>query len=152
MTFPRTLRLACCAAAIGFAMQAAQAESFASSASSAASTSSGSISDSLAGSSNSSGGKKRVANGDYRIIQIAQLPEKAGFARITMQGDGAENHLTLDLPAKVVEQQKLDAGGFVHVENRVYGFEFARSDTRQAFFLALADDWYKDLAARPVGI
>ena len=151
MTLPMTLRLACCAAAISFAVQA-HAESFASSASSAASASSGSISDSFASSSNSSNGKKKVANGDYRILQIAQLPERTGFTRITMQGDTPEERLMLDVPARIVEQQKLDAGGFVHVENRVYGYEFARSDTRQAFFLALADDWYRDLAARPVGI
>ncbi len=151
MMLPMTLRLACCAAAISFALQA-HAESFASSASSAGSASSGSISDSFASSSNSSNGKHRVANGDYQIIQIAQLPERAGFTRITMQGEAPQERLTLDVPGKIVDQQKLDAGGFVHVENRVYGYQFARSDTRQAFFLALADDWYTDLAAHPVGI
>ena len=31
----------------------------------------------------------------------------------------------------------------------VYGFEFARSDTREAFYLVLKDEWYNDLAARP---
>ncbi|MFA9216519.1 MAG: hypothetical protein ACEQSK_05365 [Sphingomonadaceae bacterium] len=151
MTYLRALRLVCCVAAVASAVPA-QAESFASSASSAASASSGSISDSLAGSSNSSGGKTKVATGDYRIIQIAQLPDKAGFTRLTLQAAAAEERLTLDLPARIATEQQLATGALVHVENRVYGFEFARSDTRQAFFLALADDWYRDLAARPVGI
>ncbi len=151
MMFPRTLRLACCAAAVALAAQA-QAESLASSASSAASTSSGSISDSLHGSSDSSSGNRRVANGDYRIIQIAQLQDRPGYTRLTMQADPAQQPFMLDLPQQIVAQQSLDNGGLVHVENRVYGYEFARADTRQAFFLALADDWYNDLAARPVGI
>jgi hypothetical protein len=151
MTIPSTLRLACCVAALSFAWQA-HAESFASSASSAGSASSGSISNSLAGSSNSSHGDRRTADGDYRIIQIAQLPERAGFTRLTMQAPDSEQRLMLDLPQNIVDKQGLGQGGLVHVQNRVYGFEFARSDTREAFFLALADDWYNDLAARPVGI
>jgi hypothetical protein len=38
----------------------------------------------------------------------------------------------------------------VHAQRRVYGFEFARGDTREAFYLVLADEWYDELAARPV--
>ena len=76
MTFAYT-RLAC-AIALGIAtVMPASADSLASSASSAASESIGSLSDSLRGSSNSSD-KKKVAEGDYRIIEVAAIAEKPG--------------------------------------------------------------------------
>lgn len=136
----------------------AQADSLASSAS-------GSVSDSLHGSSNSSADSSRdgrqVANGDYRILALAPVPERPGKLRLTLQWQpalpttplmaaAAPNLLMLDLPAEVVHQQGLNTGGTVHAEQRVYGIEFSRSETRQAFFLVLADDWHDDLAARPV--
>jgi hypothetical protein len=40
----------------------------------------------------------------------------------------------------------------VHVNQRVYGYEFAYADTRQSFFLALQDDWYRELGSRQVTI
>jgi hypothetical protein len=40
----------------------------------------------------------------------------------------------------------------VQVNERVYGYEFAYGDTKQPFFLALQDDWYRDLASRKVTI
>ena len=33
---------------------------------------------------------------------------------------------------------------------RAYGYEFAHADTREPFFLALADTWQRELDARPV--
>lgn len=143
----------------------AHADSLASSASSAGSSASGSVSDSLHGSSNSSADSSRdgrqVANGDYRILALAPVPERPGKLRLTLQWQPAlpttplmaaadPNLLMLDLPAEVVHQQGLNTGGTVHAEQRVYGIEFSRSETRQAFFLVLADDWHDDLAARPV--
>ena len=144
---------------------AAQADSLVSSASSAGSTASGSVSDSLHGSSNSSADSSRdarqVAQGDYRILAVAPVPERPGKLRLTLQWQpdlptgqawaaAGPALLMLDLPAEVVRQQALDAGSRVHAEQRVYGIEFSRSETRQAFFLVLADDWRDDLAARPL--
>src|SRR5213595_2720387 len=93
MTYTYT-RIAC-AIALGIAaVLPASADSLASSASSAASDSIGSLSDSLRGSSNSSD-KKKVAEGDYRITEIAAIAEKPGMLRLTMQpaareGDAGE--------------------------------------------------------------
>ena len=136
----------------------AQADSFASSASSAGSASSGSISTSLNGSSNSSNRNDRIAGGAYRIDGVEQLAQVAGqpaMVRVAMQNDAADQQqfdrrLTLDLPAAIFHQQRLGRGDLVDVQKRDYGFQFARNDTRTAFFLVLADDWHDELAARPV--
>ncbi|MFJ5483675.1 hypothetical protein [Pectobacterium actinidiae] len=149
MTFHHGFRVACLLAAIGFASHA-QAELFASSASSAGSASSGSVSDSLSGSSDSSDDDEKTADGNYRIIEIAQAPDRNGFLRVTMQADESRQHVVLDLPATVMEKQGLGRGDLVRAERRVYGFEFARGDTREAFYLVLADDWHDELATRPV--
>jgi hypothetical protein len=151
MSFSLSLRLMLSAGALGLALQA-NAESFASSASSAGSASSGSVSDSLSGSSNSSNGDRKVADGDYRIIQIAAMPDRAGRTRVTMQGDADNQRIVLDLPQSTFAQQGLAAGDVMYAHNRVYGVEFGRGDTRQPFYLVLADEWYGELASRPVGI
>ncbi len=146
-----TLRLAIAAATLVVGMNA-QADSFTSSASSAGSASSGSVSDSLSGSSNSASGGNKTANGPYRIIDIAQTPNRADRARLTLQGDEPQMRIVLDLPKSTFDQQQLDKGDVVYAQNRVYGIEFARNDTRKAFFLVLADEWHGELAARPVGM
>lgn len=128
----------------------AQAESFASSASSAGSASSGSVSDSLSGSSDSSKSDRKVADGDYRIIQIAQTPDRAGRTRVTLQADDPAQRIVLDMPQTTFEQQQLAAGDTMYAHNRVYGIEFGRADTRQPFYLVLADEWYGELGSRPV--
>lgn len=145
------IRRTCLALAIGLAFNA-YADSFASSASSAGSASSGSVSDSLRGSSKSSTGNEKVADGDYRIIEVADAPERADFVRVAMQGNEPQQRIELELPRAVFAKQGLDRGDLVHTQRRVYGYEFSRGDTREAFYLAIADDWYGELAARPVGL
>jgi hypothetical protein len=146
-----SVRLAALAGALALGLNA-HAESFASSASSAGSASSGSISTSLGDSSNSSSGGNKVADGAYRIIDIAATPQRAGMARVTMQGELPSQHVVLDLPQQTFAQQHLDKGDFIYAQNRAYGIAFARNDTREPVYLVLADDWYGELAARPVGI
>jgi len=132
----------------------AHADSVASSASSAGSASSGSISDSLGGSSNSSNRDKRVAAGDYKVIDVAQAPAKANTTRLTLRpvaGTSAQE-FTLDVPNRALAARAIDSGAVVHVNERVYGYEFAYADTTQPFFLALQDDWYRELGSRQVTI
>ena len=146
-----SLRFVCLAGALALSVHG-HAESLASSASSAGSASSGSVSDSFRGSSDSSTGNKKNANGAYHIIDIAPAPDRANVARVTMQGDLPQDRIVLDLPKATFDQQHLGKGDLVYAQNRVYGIEFARNDTRKAFYLVLADEWYGELAARPVGI
>lgn len=129
---------------------AAKADSAVSSASSAGSASSGSVSDSLQGSSRSSHRDDRRAEGDYRIVDVAAAPGKPGMLRLTLQADTGE--LRLDLPQRTSEGARLKPGDTVRARPRPYGIEFARADTREAFFLVLADDWYGELASRPVAL
>lgn len=145
------VQTACLALALGSAAQS-HADSFASSASSAGSASSGSVSDSLHGSSKSSTRDDKVADGDYRIIDVADAPERTGFVRVAMQADGPQQRIELELPRAVFAKQRLDRGDLVHAQRRVYGYEFSRGDTREAFFLVMADDWYGELTARPLSL
>jgi hypothetical protein len=48
-------------------------------------------------------------------------------------------------------QHRLQAGELVKVNERMYGFEFAYADSRP-FFLALQDDWYRELGSQQVTI
>jgi hypothetical protein len=152
-----SLRTVLLATAVGASAIAplAHADSVASSASSAGSASSGSVSDSLQGSSNSStnDNNNRRADGTYQILEVTPTPGRANSARLAMQlGDDAAGRIVLDLPQTIVERQALAGGALVHVQNRAYGLEFAQGEgaQRQAFFLVLADEVYKELAARKV--
>ena len=148
--------------ALGLALAApVRADSLASSASSAGSASSGSISDSLNGSSNSSSPAK-TAEGDYRVIEVADVAARPGMLRLTLQGVDAkanEGPLWLTLPQKALAGRPIVAGDFVSARQRPYGIEFARAagnaqaaPAREAFFLVLADDWVSDLAPRAIGL
>lgn len=146
-------RLAFFALLFAVAAVPCRAESFASSASSAGSASSGSVSDSIEGSSDSSSGKKDVAEGDYRIIEVAEAAQRPGMLRLRLQatgGEGKGDEFFLNLPRQALAEHGLAAGDVVSARHRPYGLEFARSDTRTAFFLVLADNWQRELGSNPV--
>ena len=132
------------------------AESLASSASSAGSASLGSLSESVKGSSNSSSPADKVAEGDYRVIEVAAVAERPGMLRVTLQAQAAardgEGPLWLVLPQQALGQRELVPGDTVSAKHRPYGIEFARvargGAAREAFFLVLADDWINELAPR----
>lgn len=134
---------------------AAHADSFTSSASSAGSASSGSVSDSIGGSSNASSpdkDKDKVAQGEYRVVEVAAATDRADTLRLTLQGADATatREFVLFVPAQALAARPIATGDHVLTHVRPYGFEFARADTRQAFFLALTDEWQRDLGTRVV--
>ena len=144
------------------AMAPAVAESLASSASSTASFAASSASNSLEASSGSSKKGATAAAGEYRIEAVTVAADRPGMVRLALQpaaGDGQREAFVKDdrqpfvlvLPQRTADQQGLARGDTVSVRERVYGFEFARADTRQAFFLVLADGWHRELDARPLG-
>ena len=148
---------ALCATFISLLATAARAESFASSASSAGSKSVGSLSDSLTGSSNSSSGEKKVAEGNYRIEQVAEVAGKPDHLRLhlrphpqTTATAGAAGAVLLDLPRQAVERQALGVDTVIALRQRAYGMEVAHQATQAAFFLLLADGWRNDLDTRAV--
>lgn len=158
MTRLTTVRAACLSVlsllALGITLPG-HAESFASSASSAGSASSGSVSDSIKGSSNSSKRDKEVAAGEYRVVEVAEIAEAAGhpaLLQLTLRATeaGADREFILELPRQALAARPLGTGDLVQANQRPYGFEFARVDTREAFFLVLTDDWRRDLDSRVV--
>lgn len=148
---PRALCLAALATTCALPVRA---DSLASSASSAGSASSNSISDSIGGSSNSSSGDRRVAAGEYRVIDIAQAPAKADTTRITLRAvaGGPVPEFYLDVPDRALAARRVATGELVRVNARAYGYEFAYADTQRPFFLALQDDWYRELGSHKVAI
>ena len=153
---PSPIRLAAvlvlaCAAGLG---GPAGAASTASSASSAGSASLGSLSDSIQGSSNSSSQTTRTAQGDYRVIEVAQAGDAAGRLRVTLQADAGNaaelQRFDLLLPAVAAEQGQLAPGAVVTALARPYGVEFRSAATDAAFFLAVQDEWMAELSQRAV--
>jgi len=144
------MRLACLflAAVAALGSVSARADSASSASLSASSKSVGSVSDSIQGSSNSSTGKQ-VAAGEYQLVQVAQAEDRPGMVRLTLSGEPGEFQLTV--PAQVVATARLQAGDAIAVTERPYGYEFARSQPREPFFLALQDGWMHELQSRPVG-
>jgi hypothetical protein len=129
-----------------------RAESFASSASSAGSASLGSLSDSIHDSSHSS--THKVAEGDYRIVDVAAAG-RPDTLRLKMRhvahGEGDAAIIYLDVPRGALGERTAAPGEIVGVRHRPYGYEFAWADTRVAFFLALSDEWRRELEPRPLG-
>lgn len=137
------------------ALPALAGSSAASSASDSITTSVGSISGSIQKSSTSSTNTTAAIEGDYKVVEVAALPERPGTIRMRLQAvadQGADGEFFLYLPQKAVEQEQLNHGHVVTARQRPYGIEFANTQTRKAFFLALTDDWYRDLQTNAVAL
>lgn len=133
----------------------------ASSASESIGTSIGSLSTSLQQSSASSTGDKRVAAGEYRLIELAAAPGRPGQLRLTLQakaettGAAAEtpaDTLYLFLPQAALNAARLQTGDWIQARAKPYGLEFAEARSQQAFFLVLDDDIYRELPSRPLSL
>lgn len=147
------LLLAACAAWAAIpALALDLASSTASSASSAGSASIGSASNSLRASGNSSAGPRQMAEGDYRITEVAEAADRPGQWRLTLQAPagGTPDTWVLLLPRAVAEREGLAGGQTVRAAQQPYGVAFARAGQAQPFFLVLAEDWQRELPARPV--
>jgi len=156
---------ACCTAAPVLALDLAS--STASSASSAGSASVGSVSDSLRSSSQSGAGPRQMAAGDYRVIAMAEVPGRPQELRLTLQaqapdtspaqtkalnetGTHGQEQWELRLPKVLAEREGLTAGRLLRATPQPYGVAFALSDQPRPFYLVLADEWQRELPARPV--
>lgn len=124
-----------------------------SSASDSITASVGSISDSVQGSSNSSSRATGVAEGDYRVIEVAAAEDRPGMVQMRLQpmdNAAADAGFVLRLPQHAFDASGLAPAHTVTVRQRPYGVEFANGQTHQAFFLALHDAWYQELRNNPV--
>jgi hypothetical protein len=141
--------------ALALATTPSRADSVASSASSAGSASLGSLSTSIGESSDASSGKREVADGDYRVIEVADLAERPAMLRLTLRAaqprPAGLAEFRLDLPREALARRGLAVGDLVQARQRPYGLEFAYAQpAREAFFLVLADDWHRELDPRAV--
>ena len=163
--FVHALWLAALCGASAPALALDLASSTASSASSAGSASVGSVSDSLRSSSQSSTGPRQMAEGEYRVLQVAQADGLTGPVQLTLQavqlpdaGGSADpvaaprqgERWELRLPLAVVQREGLDAGHLLRAAQRPYGVAFALAGQTRPFFLVLTEDWQQELPARPV--
>jgi hypothetical protein len=149
--------LVAAACVLGTAAQAASSAS--SAASDSVTTLLGSVSNSLGRSSESSkGGDKTAAAGDYKIMAVGEVPDApVATLRLTLQAvadnkAGAEDELYLTLPRAAFEQARLRPGHIVTATPRPYGIEFSMAGSREAFFLVLHDEWYRDLQTQLVAL
>lgn len=128
------------------------ASTAASSASNVASSTASSASDSLGKSSTSSSPGNDLADGDYRVIDMADAADRPGVVRLTLQGVATtgKTEFELFLPKATLAQAQLDTGALVRTRQRPYGIEFAHPDAREPFFLVMRDEWYRELASNPV--
>ena len=144
--------IAACSLAL-FSQAALAASSATSAASGSVGASVGSASGSLQGSSASSGQAVAVIPGDYRVLEVTAVPGRPGVLRLALQAvdvPGPTGQLGLSLPQQAYAAGRLAEGGLVHARQRPYGLEFARADTKEAFFLVLADEWFRELQTVPV--
>lgn len=137
------------------------AASSASSASSdAGSASVGSVSTSIEKSStSSSGGDKKTAAGEYRVVEIAPAPSKpstataitgthprATLARLKLRATAnTRDEFYLYLPQPTLEQAQIQTGQLLRADDRSYGLAFSHAGSPEPFFLVLADDWQPQL-------
>ena len=152
MTYP-LLRSALVATTLGLRLMSAWASvtSF-DSLSQSISTAVGSMSESLKESSKSSAkGLNKIAQGDYRVLALAELPERPGVLRVTLQAtaDGQQD-FELYLPRTAAQRGQLVQGAMVAARERPYGTEFVSHTTQKPFYLVMADDWYRQLPNHPV--
>ena len=149
---PRLL-LSALVLSLGWAGLSAHASSTAaSSAIDSASSTASSASDSLGKSSTSSSPDNDVADGDYRVIDLADAADRPGVVRLTLQGVTmpGQPQFELFLPKTTLAQAQLGTGALVRTRQRTFGIEFARVDAREPFFLVLHDTWHRELASHPV--
>jgi hypothetical protein len=137
-----------------FASLPAQADPT-SSASSLASQSVGSSSTSIEKSSDSSSGDKKVAQGQYQVMDVATLAEQPNMMRVHLQAaaPGATQEVFLLVPRQAAERGQLAAGQLVEAQEKPYGLAFAavhNDVVAEPFFLVLDDHWHRELHSRPV--
>ncbi len=153
MRAPFTSRIATVLAfTLGATLPAWAASSASSASSDSVSASVGSISTSFEKSSDSSKADQTAA-GDYKVVDVAEAPQRPGMTRLKLQAlakPGADGEFFLYMPVVAAEQSRLAPGAVITATARPYGLQFAKADTREPFFLVLDDGWHRELQTKAV--
>lgn len=147
--------LPCIAAGFALCLMTVCAHADSSSASSVASDSLGSSSTSIQKSSTSSSTNNRVAQGQYKVIEMAALAQQPDMLRVRLQAvaAGQPQEFFLTLPRAAALRGQLAEGKIIEAQERPFGLAFAVPDLdggASPFFLVLDDAWYRELESRPV--
>jgi hypothetical protein len=117
------------------------------------STSVGSVSTSIKKASQSSTKDDKTAAGDYKVLEMAALDDQPGMTRLKLQatqGQAERGEFYLLLPQAALDKGQVREGAIVTAQPRPFGVAFAVGEPRQPFFLVMEDQWYRELASRPV--
>lgn len=103
----------------------------------------GSISDSVHDSSRA----MHVAEGDYKVLDVAQAADKPGHTRLTLQAanDSQQAPFYLYLPEHDARQAALARGDTISASKRPFGLAFARAHATTPFVLVLDQAWQQEL-------
>jgi len=108
------------------------------------------VSDSFETSSEASSEGNKVAEGDYRLVQVATAAQP-GRLRLTFEGTGGvTGTFVLVVPEATLQQAALALGDTITARTRSYGWEFAARATQQPFFLVVHDEQQREFATRKI--
>jgi hypothetical protein len=106
-----------------------------------------------ADSSQSSGNAIKNAEGEYRVLAVADAADRPGWARVELAPLAAgRTALYLYVEADDLASERIAAGQIVAARAQAYGLAFARQGRETAFAVVLRDDWLNDIHPRPVAI
>lgn len=127
-----------------------------STAASSASESVGSLSASVEQSSKGSSRATGVAEGPYRVIEVAESADRPDRVRLALRpaaaDEATDDDFVLLLPRSIAEARRLVVGQVIDARRRPYGLEFAMGEPQQPFFLVLDDEWQRGLRTAPVAL
>ena len=109
--------------------------------------SSGLVSDSVSGASRGSSKAVGLAQGPWRVMQVAYADPRPV---LTLRQDGRDEEVKLHLPVAVVRDQSLTPGAVIAVAERDWGYSLSREGGASPFFVLLHDHWAQALQARPL--
>lgn len=104
-------------------------------------------------SENSSNAVAKVAEGDYKVIAVAQADAAhPGRTQLTLAAAGNERNPVFNLyvPQEDMRQGNVRVGDVVHAQKRAYGLAFARQGEAKPFTLVLDDRWNGEFRPRLV--
>jgi hypothetical protein len=114
----------------------------------------GSLSDSVRGSSRSSSNAVNLADGGYKITDIAAADDHPGKMRLALQADGdsRDKDIYLYVPRDDYMRADLSIGQEIMATRQPYGVAFSLGDVKQPFVVVLADDWVSDLRSNALSL
>jgi hypothetical protein len=111
-----------------------------------------SVSNSVSRSSNSSSNAVKVAEGDYRVVDVAMVEGQPDKMRLKLEAVAMANEpqLYLFVPRHDYDQARLNNGQIVTASKRPYGLAFSLAHVAQPFAVVLDQDWKNDLTTHVV--